>query len=88
MTKPAPAPFECGGQTIHTAKASRSKGHFTLTCGDLGAGAIVGHHRIMLIDTWALPEVPDRREHKPSATRKVLEKPRIADPRRHHRHLD
>ncbi len=56
-----------------------SKGKFTLTCGDLGSGALIGHHRVMFVDIWALPAVPDRREPKHAVTRKVLEKPRIPD---------
>ena len=65
-----------GPRAIGTTDA---KGQFALTCGDRGSGAVVGHHRVMLVDTWAQPPVPDRREGKAAAPRKVLDRPRISD---------
>jgi hypothetical protein len=67
---------ERGTRGPRAAAITDSAGHFQLDLGDLGRGAVVGHHRVVLIDRSSLPPVPDPRFDGPGA------RPRMPQPSR------
>jgi hypothetical protein len=56
---------EQGTKGPRAAAVTDPEGHFRLDLGDLGYGAVVGHHRVVLVDRLSLPHVPDPRYDKP-----------------------
>jgi hypothetical protein len=58
---------EKGTRGPRAAAVTDPEGHFHLDLGALGRGALVGHHRVVLVDRLALNPVPDDRVDRPGA---------------------
>jgi hypothetical protein len=70
---------EKGTRGPRAAAVTDADGHFRLDLGALGAGTVVGHHRVVLVDRLALPPVPDERVDKPGARPRAPQPSRIPE---------
>jgi hypothetical protein len=53
-----------GTRGPRAAAVTDPEGRFRLDLGTLGQGALIGHHRVVLVDRLALAPVPDERVEK------------------------
>jgi hypothetical protein len=65
---------QSGTRGPRAAAVTDLEGRFRLDLGALGPGAVVGHHRIVLVDRLAVASVPDDRVEK--------SRPRVPQPSR------
>ena len=70
---------QMGTRGPRAAAVTDAEGRFHLDLGKLGQGALVGHHRVVLVDRLALAPVPDEREGKAGARARGPQPSRIPE---------
>lgn len=70
---------EMGTKGARAAAVTDAAGHFEMDLGPTGKGALVGHHRVVLIDRLALPPVPDDRVDKEGSLPRIPRPSRVPE---------
>src|SRR5262245_49712049 len=68
---------ESGTRGPRSAAVTNAEGRYRLESGDPNPGAVVGHHRVVLVDHRSLPPVPDERVDAQPGVRRVPQSSRI-----------